>query len=229
MTKTGPPAVAFVLPPQRVADEPYTTSEIIAEGANVQHRAIRQLVTKHETDFEEFGVLTFEMSKPLAGSKGGRPETIYHLNEQQATLLMTYLKNTEVVRTFKKELVRQFFLMRGELARRRELRAIGKPIRRDLTDALRDSGEVERMHGHAYATYTNLAYTLSTGKSARQLRQERGAAKDAKAVDLLTASELEVYQRKEAAITVLLDAGLDYDGIKGVLAKPRADPGQPGA
>lgn len=113
--------------------------------------------------------------------------------------------------------VEAFHAMRDELARRREQRAIGKPIRRSLTDALRDSGEVERMHGHAYATFTNLAYQLSIGKSARQLKQECGADKDAKAVDLLTASELEIYQRKEAAIAVLLDAGLGYDGIKAAL------------
>ena len=74
------------------------------------------------------------------------------------------------------------------------------------------------MRGHAYGTYTNLAYKLTTGKSARQLRKERGAAKDARAVDILTAAELEIYQRKEAAIAVLLDAGLCYDSIKAVLA-----------
>lgn len=211
----------FVLAPQRADGEPYTTSEIIAEGATVQRRAIDRLILAHKADFEEFGVLRFEISKPLAGSKGGRPETIYQLNEQQATLLRTYLKNTETVRAFKKELVRQFYAMRDELARRRELRAIGKPVRRSLTDALRDSGEVDRMHGHAYETYTNLAFKLATGKTARQLRQERGAAKDAHAVDILTAAELETYQRKEAAIAVLLDAGLCYDAIKASLLERR--------
>lgn len=211
----------FVLAPQRADGEPYTTSEIIAEGATVQRRTIDRLILAHKADFEEFGVLRFEISKPLAGSKGGRPETIYQLNEQQATLLMTYLKNTETVRAFKKELVRQFYAMRDELARRRELRAIGKPVRRSLTDALRDSGEVDRMHGHAYETYTNLAFKLATGKTARQLRQERGAAKDAHAVDILTAAELETYQRKEAAIAVLLDAGLCYDAIKASLLERR--------
>ena len=85
-------------------------------------------------------------------------------------------------------------------------------------DALRDSGEVERMRGHAYGTYTNLAFKLATGRTARQLRRERGAAQDVHAVDILTAVELEIYQRKEAAIAVLLDAGLTYDSIKAALA-----------
>ena len=119
---------------------------------------------------------------------------------------------------FTAQYVRAFHAMRDELARRRELRTIGKPIRRSLTDALRDSGEVERMRGHAYGTYTNLAFKLATGRTARQLRRERGAAQDVHAVDILTAVELEIYQRKEAAIAVLLDAGLTYDSIKAALA-----------
>lgn len=119
---------------------------------------------------------------------------------------------------FTAQYVKAFHAMREELVQRRELRAIGKPIRRSLTDALRDSGEVERMKGHAYGTYTNLAFKLATGKTAHQIREERGTGKDTNALDFLTAAELATYQRKEAAITVLLDAGLCYDTIKAVLA-----------
>lgn len=205
----------IVLTPQRTDGEPYTTSEIIAEGTGIAHRKLRDTIRKHKNDLEVFGVsASYQAETP----GGGRPVTGYILNEQQATFLLTLLKNTPVVVEFKKELVRQFYAMRDELAQRRELRAIGRPIRRSLTDALRDSGEVERMKGHAYGTYTNLAYKLATGKTAAQLRRERGADKDAKAVDILTAAELEIYQRKENAIAVLLDAGMCYDSIKAALA-----------
>lgn len=34
----------------------------------------------------------------------------------------------------------------------------GKLIRKQLTDELQDSGENERMHGHAYPTYTKMIY-----------------------------------------------------------------------
>jgi len=40
------------------------------------------------------------------------------LNEQQATLLITYLRNTEPVKEFKKNLVKAFFEMRDELSKR---------------------------------------------------------------------------------------------------------------
>ena len=215
--KVGVPA-SIVLAPQRAGGEPYTTSEIIAEGTGIEHRKLRDTIRKYKTELETFGVSASYQAETPSNQEGGRKVIGYILNEQQATFLLTLLKNTPVVVAFKKELVRQFYAMRDELTRRRELRAIGKPIRRSLTDALRDSGEVERMKGHAYGTYTNLAYKLATGKTARQLRRERAAAKDAQAVDILTAAELEEYQRKEAAIAVLLDAGLCYDTIKAALA-----------
>ena len=211
--RAGEPA-PFVLAPQRADGEPYTTSEIIAEGTGIEHRKLRDTIRKYKTELETFGL----SASYQAESSGGRPATGYILNEQQSTFLLTLLKNTPVVVAFKKELVRQFFIMRDELARRRELRVIGKPIRRSLTDALRDSGEVERMHGHAYSAFTDLALKLATGQIARQLRRERGADKAARAVDILTAEEMEAYQRKEAAIAVLLDAGLTYDSIKAALA-----------
>lgn len=211
----------FVLAPQRTDGEPYTTSEIIAEGTGIDRRKIRDAIRKYKTDLEAFGKVA-SYQAPLPGSKTGQTITGYILNEQQATFLLTLLKNTPVVVAFKKELVRQFYAMREELARRKVLRIEGKSIRRSLTDALRDSGEVERMKGHAYGTYTNLAFKLATGKTARQLRRERGAAQGAHAVDILTAAELEAYQRKEAAIAVLLDAGMAYDSIKAALAGEEA-------
>lgn len=200
-----------------VKTEPLTTSDIIAEFAGVQHHTITCLLRKYRADFEDLGVYGFEIHKPLSGSEGGRPDKTYYLNEQQATLLLTYLKNTTAVRRFKKELVQQFYAMRQELIRRKELRAEGKPIRRTLTDALRDSGEVQRMKGHAYTAYTNLAYKLATGKSAGQLRKERGAGPKAVAADFLTSDELERYHKQEFAIAALLDAGLDYPRIRAAL------------
>lgn len=75
------------LPPQGTAREPFTTSEIIADVAGVRRHAVNQLIQKHKADFEEFGILAFEMPKKTGR---GRPERNYRLNEQQATLLMTY-------------------------------------------------------------------------------------------------------------------------------------------
>jgi len=123
--------------------EPFTTSNVIAEHAGVKHHAIQQLLTKYQNDFEEFGVFAFEMRKPESGGKGGRPEIIYQLNEQQATLLLTYLKNTQQVRAFKKELVRQFYAMREYIREHQsphwqQTRLESKINRRMETDTIKD-------------------------------------------------------------------------------------------
>lgn len=67
--------------------------------------------------------------------------------------------------------VARFHEMETELEKRKVLRQMSKPIRRNLTDALRDSGEDERMHGHSYATYTDLLYRAAAGKDGETASQ----------------------------------------------------------
>lgn len=157
--RAGP--ASLVMAPQRDTGEPYTTSEIIAAGAGVQRRTVDHLLLAHKTDFEEFGILRFEITK--TGGRG-RPEIIYHLNEQQATLLMTYLKNTEVVRAFKKELVRQFYAMRSLLLERaspiwQDARSLGKEIRRQEAEAIKRLVDYAAAQGsrNAGMYYVNLS------------------------------------------------------------------------
>ena len=199
-----------------VKTELFTTSDIIAEHTGHSYRSIQRTIENQMERLERFGRVRFEFT-PFETKGGMQNHKLYFLNEEQATLLITFLKNTSVVADFKVSLVAAFYAMRQELTHRKELRTEGKPIRRSLTDALRDSGEVERMKGHAYAAYTNLAYKLATGKSAGQLRKERGAGHKAAAADFLTSVELERYQKQEYAIAALLDVGLDYPRIRAAL------------
>ncbi|RAZ50416.1 Rha family transcriptional regulator [Campylobacter hyointestinalis] len=95
---------------------PSVSHTIIAQNTDNEARSVRLLIENHLSDFEEFGVLSFEMTKPLNAELGGRPSKIYYLNEPQATLLLTYLQNTPIVREFKKALVKEFYQMRGSFA-----------------------------------------------------------------------------------------------------------------
>jgi phage regulator Rha-like protein len=81
----------------------FIDSEGIALLANNEHRSIVRLIKNHKDTLEEFGVMGFEITKP--DSKGGRPKTTYLLNEEQATLLTTFMKNSTKVVMFKKKLV----------------------------------------------------------------------------------------------------------------------------
>lgn len=88
------------------------TSQTIAEGAGIEHRAVLQTLTKYAEDFASFGPSAFEMRSQ---ERGGHPARTALLNEQQASLLMTYMKNTERVRQFKVSLVKAFYEMAQQL------------------------------------------------------------------------------------------------------------------
>lgn len=84
----------------------FTSTEIVAEGVGIEHRALVQTLRKYQSDFETFGTVVFE----TRGSNGKADYSVFALlNEQQATLLVTYCKNTEVVRRFKVALVKAFY------------------------------------------------------------------------------------------------------------------------
>lgn len=149
--------------PQAPTKEPYTTSEVIAGAAGMNRRTVNRLIQTHKADLEEFGKVRFQIA-PLPGSKTGQSVTVYHLNEQQATLLMTYARNTETVRAFKKELVKQFYAMRSLLLERnspiwQDTRALTKAVRKQETDAIRELVEYATGQGstHAARYYTSIS------------------------------------------------------------------------
>lgn len=113
--------------------------------------------------------------------------------------------------------VTKFRRMEKELATRHALREVGKPVQRELTDAIRDSGEAQRMHGHAFNTYTNLIYRAALGQTAPQIRKARNAPKDAHAVDYLTSDELRAVEKKKRLVTDLLDDGYSYEAIRSIV------------
>jgi phage regulator Rha-like protein len=92
--------------------EPVTTSLAISEGTQIEHKAVIQLIRKYLDDLEEFGPLTFEMRVVKRPQGGGSQSEIAFLNEPQSTLLLTYMRNSDIVRAFKKALVRAFFELR---------------------------------------------------------------------------------------------------------------------
>ena len=219
MKDRGPEAGDLVfLDPPSMKSTPFTTSEVIAEFAGVQHHAIQQLCARYQEDLEAFGIFAFEMRK-IGGR--GRPETVYNLTEEQATLILSFLRNTPQVRRFKVELVKQFYRMKQELTRRQVEKARLLPARRTLTDAVRDCLPDSPHKTMYYAHFTNLAYKSVTGHNAAQLRRERGADKGANAADFLSAEELEGVQKATGQIAVLIEAGMTYAEIKDVMERTR--------
>ena len=88
------------------------SSLIIAGRTENQHASVLRIVRDNLADFEVFGQVGFEIVPGYNNSQ----VTIAHLNEPQATLLMTYMRNSEVVKAFKIALVAEFYRMRQALA-----------------------------------------------------------------------------------------------------------------
>lgn len=93
-----------------------TTSMRIANGTNVQHKNVLELIRNNLADLSEFGGVASE-TRTFDTTGGPQQAIVYLLNEEHATLLLTYMRNTDIVRDFKKRLVREFYTMRrGVLA-----------------------------------------------------------------------------------------------------------------
>ena len=184
--------------------EPYTTSAIIAECAGIKHHAIQEHIRKQIGRLEQFGKVSFKM-RPL---QSGQQAKNYILNEQQATLLITFLKNTEQVANFKTNLVKAFFEMREELSKFRMQRALEKPKRKTLHDSIENWEQAPK---HPHSTMNNLLLKAVTDRNAKQLREERGGYNG---IDSLTSDELEQYQAFEDMVIAMIGLNMSYQEIK---------------
>ena len=188
--------------------EPYTTSEIIANNTNNSRIAVRRLIEKHINRLKQFGKVEFEMQPLPSGQKA----KVYKLNEQQATLLITFLDNGDIVANFKTLLVKQFYEMRDELTKRNVNRAIEKPVKKTLMDCIKKWKYASK---YAYSNINRLLIKGATGLSINALKKERGDAKTA--LDLLTSQEQEKYKQLEQKVIAYIEADFDYQLIKALL------------
>lgn len=191
--------------------EPYTLSSIIAECAEVKHRHLKILLNKHRADFEKFGKMTFKISP----SEAGQNVRDYILNEQQATLLITYLRNTEPVKEFKTNLVKAFFEMRDELTQFKLQRALERPKRKTLHDSIEQWSAAPK---HAHPTVNNLLLKGASGMNKKQLVAARGGYNG---IDSLTSTELARYQDLEDMAIAMIKLGMTYQEIKTMVFRPQ--------
>src|SRR5665648_473459 len=195
------------LEPDDLNEIPFTTSKVIAEHGRVQHETVVRLISKYENDLKEFGILRFEIGE-IKGR--GQPEKVYHLNEQQATLLITYMKNTLPVR--------QFYIMQKELISRKVTRQIGKQAREALTNAIQ--GLPESPHKQMkYKHYTDLVYKIVFGKNTKQLREFHGISKTDNLRNRFTSAELGRVEKLEGQVSSLIDLDYDYQSIKDIVSR----------
>lgn len=189
-------------------DEPYTTNEVIAEYTGIKYRSVYETIRTHLSDLEEFGVLPFEMVIPKKGSEGGRPKKMYHLNEQQATFLITLLDNTPKVKEFKKLLVKSFYQVKAELDERKIHRQVNKVLNINFGDVIKEHYPDSQ---HAYSNFHRLAYKYALGLTPKQIKEQRQTSDPQSA---LTSDESARLERAKQQIALFIQDGCDYEDIK---------------
>lgn len=149
-------------------DDVFTDSVVIAKGTGNHHKSVVALIKSQKKRLEKFGKIEFSDLKST-NPKGGRPTRIYKLNEPQATLLITFLDNTEIVADFKTELVRQFYAMRQFIFERQSqgwqrAREQCKITRKEETDVLKTLVEYAKGQGSEHSDRLYISYTKLANK-----------------------------------------------------------------
>jgi len=145
-------------------------------------------------------------------STGGRRAVEYHLTIDMGKEL-AMLENNE-----KGRIVRKYFIAVEKAFRQTNaIKLVSKEVRRELTDALRDSGLNEKMHGFGYKTFTDLVYKMVIGMSAKQFRVALNLPKDANVREYISEFQRQQVAKIERAVQSFIDCGFDYNEIKQML------------
>lgn len=184
----------------------------VAETFEKNHRDVMESIRNIETNINraEFSALFYLDSYKASN---GKRNPMYLMTRDGFTLLVMGYTGVRAMQ-FKLAYIKQFNAMETTLQGKLIEREKGIAVRQSLTKALQQSTENERMHGHAYSTYTNCIYKVLFGKNTKQLREELGISKKENLRDYLSTEELKAIQSMECLVSGLVDCGWGYDNIK---------------
>ena len=184
----------------------------VAETFEKNHRDVMESIRNIEFTIStaEFSALFYLDSYKASN---GKTNPMYLMTRDGFTLLAMGYTGGKAMQ-FKLAYIKQFNAMEKTLQGKLIEREKGIAVRQSLTKALQQSTENERMHGHAYSTYTNCIYKVLFGKNAKQLREELGISKMENLRDYLSTEELKAIQSMECLVSGLVDCGWGYDQIK---------------
>lgn len=188
----------------RKFDDVFTNSKLIAKGSGINHKTIRDSIRKNREDLEFFGVISVSLvSEKNSEEKRGRKEEFYNLNEMQATFLITLLNNTEKVKQFKKELVKQFFTLRKVVA---ETKTIGWQDERDKTKLTRKN---EADYIQEFVIYAKESGSKNFNRFWIHFSNLTNKLCGISSRDIATAKQLDKLERLEKLITGMIREKVD--------------------
>lgn len=184
----------------------------VADTFEKNHRDVMESIRNIESTIStaEFSALFYLDSYKASN---GKTNPMYLMTRDGFTLLVMGYTGEKAMQ-FKLAYIKQFNAMEKAMQGKLIEREKGIAVRQSLTKALQQSTENERMHGHAYSTYTNCIYKVLFGKNAKQLREELGISKKGNLRDYLSTEELKAIQSMECLVSGLVDCGWGYDEVK---------------
>lgn len=191
------------------------TSLDIAETFGKEHKNVLRDIRELECS-DEFNRLNFELTSYIDARN--RKQDMYYITRDGFTLLVMGYTGEKAMR-FKEAYIRQFNAMEKALIGKLKEREKGIAVRQALTKAIQQSNENERMHGHAYSTYTDVIYKSLFGKSAKQLREEYGISKKDNLRDYFSEEDLKKVQNAEMLVSSLIGYGWGYNEIKNFITE----------
>lgn len=145
-----------------------STFDIFERMGYSEHRMLKKVVTDHIDEFNGYGFIQLELTKPKKGTVGGRPVESYLLNEDQFILLVMLAKNSKesvklkyrVAKEFKrlKEVVAKLIAQRKD-SDWQNVRKDGKAVYMQKTDVIKQFVDYATEQGskNSRMYYANLA------------------------------------------------------------------------
>lgn len=158
----------------------------IADGTDNDLHSVYSLVEKYTNEFSEFGSLPkISLKENFIISNGGDKKLVkvkqtYMLNEQQATLLLTFLKNSEIIVRFKVSLIKAFYELKNN---RGSSFTLPKTYKDALKELVLKVEEIEALENKIeeqkpLVTYAETVSTAVNGVTLREwvgmMKQENG-------------------------------------------------------
>ena len=190
------------------------TSLDVAKTFEKEHRNVLKDIRELNCS-EEFRLLNFVQSDYVNEQKHKQP--MFYLTKDGFTLLAMGYTGEKAMK-FKEGYIKQFNAMEKALIGKIKEREKGIAVRQALTKALQQSNENERMHGHAYSTYTDIIYKVVFGCRAKELREQYGITKKDNLRDYFSQEELAKVQSVEMVVSGLVNCGWGYNEIKEFIA-----------
>ena len=192
--------------------ELFTQSDLIAQGVNKSHDTVIKLIDRNLNDLNEFGEVGFEIR---AGYNNAQVRVAI-LNEQQATLLITYMRNNEQVIKFKKTLVKAFFDMRSLLSAKINDRNIAKVEYKPMTDAIKfekehQGKEVKYYH---FSNEADLINRIALGMTSAKFKVHHDINKNESIRDYLTPCQIKCITDLQRANTTFIQLGMEFEERK---------------